>query len=92
MGDAEEIKRMARERADNYKKALEYLNGLSKLTYDDFQKMIRMAGIEMSDSEMRQTWDMSKMTLTGTEGLRQTYREVLEQGIEVFGKIDRELS
>jgi len=91
MGGSEEVRRMARQRAENYRKALSYLNGLARLTYTDFVKVIRIAGIEMAESEIQQTWRMSEMTIPGAEGLRQIYRETLEQGIAVFEKVAREL-
>ncbi|MEO0250394.1 MAG: hypothetical protein ABIN58_12895 [candidate division WOR-3 bacterium] len=81
----------ARELVENYKRALAYLNGVSELTYDNFRQAIHLAGNPVPESEIRQQWEMAKMTLQGTESLRQTYREVWEKGIEVFGQIVREL-
>jgi hypothetical protein len=81
----------ARELVENYKRALAYLNGVSEMTYDNFRQAIHLAGNPVPESEIRQQWEMAKMTLQGTESLRQTYREVWEKGIEVFGQIAREL-
>ncbi len=81
----------ARELADNYKRALAYLNSISELTYENFRHAIHLAGNPVPEGEIRQQWEMAKMTLQGTESLRQTYREVWEKGIEVFGQIAREL-
>ena len=81
----------ARALVENYKRALAYLNGISELTYDAFRRAIHLAGNPVPESEIRQQWEMAKMTLQGTESLRQTYREVWEKGIEMFGRIAREL-
>ena len=81
----------ATELVRNYKRALAYLDSASELTYEHFREAIRLAGNPVPESEIRQQWEMSKMTLQGTESLRQTYREVWEKGIEVFGQIAREL-
>jgi len=89
-GDLDNVER-ARELVDNYRHALAYLNGVAELTYADFRQAIHLAGTPVSESETRQQWEMAKMTLAGTESLRQTYREVWEKGIEVFGQIAREL-
>ncbi len=81
----------ATELVRNYKRALAYLDSASELTYEYFREAIRLAGNPVPESEIRQQWEMSKMTLQGTESLRQTYREVWQKGIEVFGQIAREL-
>jgi hypothetical protein len=75
----------------NYKRALAYLDGVTELTYERFKEAIRLAGNPVPETEIRQQWEMSKMTLQGPESLRQTYREVWEKGIQVFGEIAREL-
>jgi lipoate synthase len=81
----------ARQRADNYRRALQFLEGLQNFTYADYTKSIKMAGIEMTESEMRQQWNMSEMTIPGTESLRQTQIEVLKEGVRVFGDIAQKL-
>lgn len=73
----------AKQRAENYRKALDFLQGLQSFTYEDYTKSLRMAGIEMTETEMRQQWNMAKMTIPGTESLRQTQVEVLREGAQV---------
>ena len=85
------VAKEARQRAENYGKALRFLEGLQSLTYEDYTKSIRMAGIEMTESEVRQQWNMAKMTIPGTESLRQTQIEVLREGIQVFEEVAKEL-
>ncbi len=41
----------------------------------------------MTQTEMRQQWNMAKMTIPGTESLRQTQVEVLREGIRVFEEV-----
>ena len=91
MANSGRVRQMAKQRAENYRKALKYLNSLKVFTYQDFVKLIQMAEIEMAESEIQQTWEMSKMTLPGAEGLRQIYRETLTVGIDTFQKIADEL-
>ena len=82
----------AQKKIENYKKALKFLQGLKSFTYEDYVKAIRMAGVDMAESEMRQQWDMAKMTIYGTESLRQTQIEVLREGIQVFEEVVKKLS
>ena len=81
----------ARQRVENYRKALAFLEGLQSFTYEDYVRSIRMAGIDMTESEMRQQWSMAKMTIPGTESLRQTQIDVLREGIRVFGEVAQKL-
>src|SRR4030042_3002202 len=81
----------ARRRVENYSRALRFLEGLHNVTYEDYVNSIRMAGIERAESKMRQQWNMAKMTLPGTESLRQTQIEVLREGIRVFGEVVQKL-
>ena len=86
------VVREARQRAENYRKALRFLEGLKSFTYKDYVKAISMAGIDMAEAEMRQQWNMSEMTISGTESLRQTQIEVLREGIQVFEEVAQKLS
>jgi len=81
----------AKQRAENYRKALRFLEGLQSFTYEDYVKSIKMAGIEMTELELRQQWDMACMTIPGTESLRQTQIEVLSEGIKVFEEVAKKL-
>ena len=60
----------AGELVENYKRALAYLNGVSELTYDSFRQAIHLAGNPVPEHELRQQWEMAKMTLQGPESLR----------------------
>jgi len=40
---------MARQRAENYRKALEYLDNCGELTFEKWVKVNRVAGIEMDE-------------------------------------------
>lgn len=77
----------ARQKADNFKEALQFLESLQNFTYPDYVKVIEIAGIEMPESEMRQQWKMSEMTIPGVESLRKTQIEVLREGIKMFEEI-----
>ena len=81
----------ARRRADNYRKALQFLQGLRSFTYNDYTSSIKMAGIDMPESEMRSQWDMTKMMIGGPESLKQVQIESLRKGIEVFDEVARKL-
>lgn len=77
----------ARQRAENYAKALRFLEGLKDFTYADYVKSIRIAGIDMTESEMQQQWKMSEMTIPGTEFLRQTQMDVFREGVRIFSEV-----
>jgi len=81
----------ARQMTENYKKALAFLEGLHRWTYDDYIECIRIAGIKMTDSEMHQQWSIAQMTISGTEVLRQTQIEALREGIRVFSEVAQKL-
>jgi lipoate synthase len=85
------VAKEARQRAENYKKALEFLERLQSFTYDDYVKSIKMAGIDMTESEMRQQWNTAEMTIPGPKILRQTQIEVLREGIRVFEEVANKL-
>ena len=81
----------AKELVENYKRALAFLDGVSEWTYANFRHAIRLSGVPMQESEIRQQWQMAEGTLEGTESLRRIYREVWQEGLEVFSRIAREL-
>lgn len=81
----------ARLRAENYKRALRFLEGLTDFTYADYVKCIKMAGIEMTESELREQWYMAERTIPGTQSLRQIQMEVFVKGINIFGEISQKL-
>ena len=81
----------AKRRAENYRKALRFLEGLQSFNYGDYVESIRTAGIEMTELELRQRWDMAGMTIPGTDSLRQTQIEVLREGIRVFEEVAKKL-
>ena len=86
------VAKEAKQRAENYREALSFLQGLQSFTYEDYTKSLRIAGIEMTETEMRQQWNMAKMTIPGTESLRQTQVEVLREGVRVFEEVAKGFS
>jgi len=85
------VAKEARQRAENYRKALRFLEGLQSFTYEDYVKSIKIAGIEMAESEIRQLWQSTEMMIGGPESLRQVQIESLRKGIEVFDEVARKL-
>jgi hypothetical protein len=85
------IGKEARERAKKYKKALKYLDGCKKFTYEDLIETNRLAGNAMTEEELRRMWDMSEQTIAGAEGYRQILRNTLIEGINAFERIADEL-
>jgi len=85
------VAKEARQRAENYRKALRFLEGLQSFTYEDYVKSIKIAGIEMAESETRQQWNMTQMMIGGAESLKQVQIESLRKGIEVFDEVARKL-
>jgi serine/threonine-protein kinase len=81
----------ARDIVRNYRNAIAYMDSVSRLTYESLREAVRLAGNPVPESELRQQWETAKMTLQGTESLREVYREVWEKGIEIFGQIAVEL-
>jgi hypothetical protein len=79
----------ARRRADNYKQAIQFLEGLKSFTYEDYVKSIKMAGVAMTESETRQQWNMTEMMIGGPESLKQVQIESLSKGFQVFDEIAR---
>lgn len=77
----------AKELVSNYKRALAYLENVSDWTFDTYRETIRLSGIHMSESEMRQQWVMMEGTLYGTKELQRIQRDTLQEGIRVFGEI-----
>ncbi|MCX7902835.1 MAG: hypothetical protein N2483_11305, partial [Burkholderiaceae bacterium] len=73
-----------RKTVERYKKALAYLDASTPFTYQKFVETHRIAGIAMSESEMRHKWDMSEMMIEGTEGLRQVLRDSLIDAINTL--------
>jgi len=81
----------AKKRADNYRKAVSFLEGLKSFTYNDLIKSMKMAGTEMAESEIRQLWQSTEMMIGGPESLKQVQIESLRKGIEVFDEVARKL-
>jgi hypothetical protein len=81
----------AKELVSKYKRSLDYLENVSDWTFDSYRETIRLSGIQMSESEMRRQWVLMDGTLYGTKELRRIQREVLQEGIRVFGEIAVEL-
>jgi hypothetical protein len=80
-----------RQRAERYKEALVYLNSCARFTYEDLAKTSSIAGDPMSELDLRQMWDSSKRTLEGAEGVKQSIRKALIEGINTFESLAKEL-
>ena len=81
----------ARQRVENYSKALRFLEDLQSFAYTDYVKAIKMAGIDMTESEMSQQCKMAELTISGTESLRLTQIDALKEGIRIFGEVAEKL-
>jgi hypothetical protein len=82
-----EAAKEARRRAENYKKALRFIEGLRSFTYEDLVKSMKIAGTEMTESETRQLWNSTEMMIGGPESLKQIQIESLRKGVEVFEEV-----
>lgn len=69
--------RKAKRRADKYVRALEYLDNCGDITYKKVRKSLKIAALDMPDSELKSMWD----ALSEKEGVRQVIRKILAEGI-----------
>ena len=91
------LKQEASDRAANYKRALTYLEGCGSLTLDKLRQMHRIAGMEITESELETMWRQAQYILPGPgrpgghEALRFVMRDVLYKGIKTFGDLSKVL-
>ena len=84
------IGREARQRVDNYKRALKSLDECGDLTFIKLREAVRIAGVDLSESQHRAMWDQADNILPtggkpgGKEFLRFQMRNTLIQGIATF--------
>ena len=79
--------REARRRAENYRKAIQFLEGLENFTYEDLKKSLKIAETKMTESETLQLWNTTKMMLGGPEDLRKVNIDSLRKGLKMFEEI-----
>jgi hypothetical protein len=83
----------ARQRAENYKKALKYLDTCGTLDYGKFSEINKIAGYPFTEEQIRQQIAQSDFMLPiggkpgGMEALKQIIRETLVQGESTFGSL-----
>ena len=88
-----EAGREARQRAENYRRALKYLDSVRGFTYENFAEMNRIAGNLYSESDMRRMLAESQYALPtggepgGAEFLKMSLRNSLIEGISVFESV-----
>ena len=81
--------------AENYKKAIAYLDSCGGFTLDKLREAHRIAGVNTPESEIQQMWNLRLDLMPsagkpgGAEALREIRREKLTQAIQVFGSLDR---
>ena len=94
---ASETAQEARQRVDNYKRALKYLDECGDLTYLKLREANRIAGVDMSDLELRSMWAQADFIMHkggqpgGKESLRFVMRKTLIEGIAIFEALADEL-
>lgn len=80
----------AKKRADNYRKAVSFLEGLKNFTYNDLIKSMKMAGTEMTESDNLQVWiKATAKSKAGAEPLRQILIISLQTSIKNFEEAGR---
>lgn len=93
-----EVSRKARQMVENYKRALKYLDECGELTYEKFVEANRIAGVDVSESQLRAMWDQAKYILPtggqpgGTEYLRFQMRNTLIEGMATFDSVADKLN
>lgn len=88
-----EAGRKARQTAENYRRALKYLDECGELTYEKLVEANRIAGVDMSESQLRAMWEQADHILPtpraggrpgGKEFLRFQMRNTLIESIATF--------
>jgi hypothetical protein len=92
-----DARKEAKRIAENYKKALKYLDKCKNFTYDDLVKTNQIAGSPMSEPDLQRMWEQSQYILPiggepgGAESLRKMMRNTLIESISAFETIVQEL-
>jgi hypothetical protein len=94
---ASEIAQDFRQRVENYKRALKYLDECGDLTYDKILEATQIASFDMPESQLRAMWEQADDILPssgqpgGKESLRFVMRNKLIEGIAAFESVADEL-
>jgi hypothetical protein len=94
---ASDVGKEARQRADNYRKAVKYLDGCSGFTLENFREMNRLSGGNFSEFEMQRMYEESKAILPmggrpgGVLALKGVQRKTLIEAIAAFDGIADQL-
>ena len=78
---------------ENFKKAINYLDGCDEFDFDDFKKAHRIAGTKSQESELREMWAEAKLVLPGpghsggVESLREVTRDSFVTGVAEAQKL-----
>ena len=92
-----DVRKEVKQRIENYKKALKYLDSCKTFTYDNLVKANQIAGSPIPEPDLQRMWEQSKYILPtggepgGTESLRQTMRNTLIESISAFENLANEL-
>ena len=87
---ANDVSRFARQKVDNYRRALRYLDGCGDITLDKMREAIRLSGVDMSERDLHLMWDGADKVLPtagmpgGQEAARHILRQTLIRGMAVF--------
>jgi len=91
------IREELKQKAENCRKALKYLDGCTTLTYDNTVKANQIAGTRIPEFELRRVWEQSKFILPtdtdagGVDFVRQTMRNSLIEAISLFEETAQKL-
>jgi len=87
-----EVRQHLRELADNYRRAIAYMDNCREWTLEALLETNRISGGNMSEAQCRQTWQDARFIFPdsedkhpgGTESLRYTMRSTLMEAISTF--------
>lgn len=94
---ASDVGREARETADNYRKAVKYLDGCPGFTLDNFREMNRLTGGNFNEFEMQSMYEQSHAILPtggrqgGVLSLKAMQRATLIEAIAAFDQVADQL-
>lgn len=95
-GNEKNVTKETRQKAEDYKRALRYIDGCADFTFEAFLETNRLAGNLMTESEVRRMYQDTAYILpvngiSGKEELKKIIRQTLAEGVQVFGDLAVEL-
>jgi len=89
----QDIIKDTKQKMENFKKAIKYLDGCDEFDYDDFKEAHRMAETNAQESELREMWAEAKLVLPGpghsggVESLREVTRDSFVTAVDEAQKL-----